>query len=727
MAALGLSRAASEQEIAALGLEKQIRVACVNSPESSTISGDSTAIDLLITALADKEIFTRKLKTDNKAYHSYHMLSVGKHYEDLVSSIYSRRTTCNQGSNTKMFSSVTGHLASKKLIDTPEYWRENLECPVLFSSAMQELLSETSYQLIEIGPHSALQQPIKQIQKTLENKKGQSTYSSTLTRGKNGEQTLLELCGRLFLQHQPIDVNNANRFASSDSKSVQKKSKIIHELPGYSWNHEAVLWNESRASEDFRKQEYGRHDLLGTRLLGTTPQNAQWKNQLKVEQVPWLADHKLGNTMIFPGAGYLVLAMEALAQLQNSSGCSLPGVIFHQVHIKNMLVLDDESDHMDIFTELKPSQISGLTTSANWWEFNITSVTSNMATVHACGSIAVLSEAPVPSPRLKFSIDSMEAQATRTWYDKLAKEGLRFGPNFRSLTKIYNDRAKRVCHTVSETPFIGGGAFQNVTQSQYLIHPITLDALFQTAIIASAGGSVPRLRGRVPVTISKAEIMAISNSKATEVCSIFADSENVGFGTININGEIRDSAGQVLVRIEDLRAIAYDENLRQVDLTEERNPILRVLWKPNLSTLSTQHTTQLTEYTDRFAHNLPSAFRDSEIGRFAGVVDILTHSDARLRILELGNHSMETTALLLDLLHSETPLKRFQTYTKSTAVFGNTGRLVVREVHAQAEGEDEEIKNDALFDAIIIPPVSIMMSKSLTTANVVSPRLLKTF
>lgn len=45
MMAAGMSREAVEEAIAAVGVSGKIRVACVNSPESVTISGDAPAVD----------------------------------------------------------------------------------------------------------------------------------------------------------------------------------------------------------------------------------------------------------------------------------------------------------------------------------------------------------------------------------------------------------------------------------------------------------------------------------------------------------------------------------------------------------------------------------------------------------------------------------------------------------------------------------------------------------
>ncbi|KAB5549432.1 thiolase-like protein [Coniochaeta sp. 2T2.1] len=54
-----------------------IRVACINSPESVTISGDEPAVDKLEQLLKEAGVFARKLKVDT-AYHSHHMESISQ-------------------------------------------------------------------------------------------------------------------------------------------------------------------------------------------------------------------------------------------------------------------------------------------------------------------------------------------------------------------------------------------------------------------------------------------------------------------------------------------------------------------------------------------------------------------------------------------------------------------------------------------------------------------------
>lgn len=49
----------------------QVRVACVNSPSSTTLSGDTVALKAVKGRLEENNIFVRFLHTGGKAYHSH--------------------------------------------------------------------------------------------------------------------------------------------------------------------------------------------------------------------------------------------------------------------------------------------------------------------------------------------------------------------------------------------------------------------------------------------------------------------------------------------------------------------------------------------------------------------------------------------------------------------------------------------------------------------------------
>src|ERR1700753_1831990 len=104
----------------------------------------------------------------------------------------------------QFISSVT----NKNIVEGAElgasYWVKNLVSPVKFSQAMSETikLSTDSKIFLEVGPHSALAGPVRQIL-LAENSKDE--YISVLTRGKDSCEEILRAVGQLFLQNYSVD------------------------------------------------------------------------------------------------------------------------------------------------------------------------------------------------------------------------------------------------------------------------------------------------------------------------------------------------------------------------------------------------------------------------------------------------------------------------------------------------------------------------------------------
>jgi acyl transferase domain-containing protein len=191
--------------------KSRIKVAAINSPDSTTLSGDADAIRTLAKRLQNEGSFARILKTGGNAYHSHHMTPIGERYEDLLQAALSEVKTSGSDfrhSNCRWVSSVTPFKAA---VVQPGYWRQNLESPVRFSEAAEILLTDTNEHLdilIEIGPHSALQGPLKRNTAIAAAGYGVPVpvYLSVLKRFADGVQNLLELSGSLFVLNHAVDL-----------------------------------------------------------------------------------------------------------------------------------------------------------------------------------------------------------------------------------------------------------------------------------------------------------------------------------------------------------------------------------------------------------------------------------------------------------------------------------------------------------------------------------------
>ncbi|KAF2164140.1 hypothetical protein M409DRAFT_68050 [Zasmidium cellare ATCC 36951] len=239
-------------------------IACDNSPRSVTVSGDATSVEEVLSSIhkANPDTFARKLAVD-KAYHSHHMAEIGDAYNALI-----QERIVAKPLEKPFFSSVEGKLldASAKL--DSQYWQKNAESPVLFNGAVTSLLryfSDDEIILLEIGAHSALAGPLKQIMTDTSNK---ATYIPTLIRNQDAFESLLCSIGKLYASH-----------VSTDIAALFPTGICLSNLPRYPHlPSDNSYWFESRLSREYRHRKFPHHDLLGTRILESTDIEPAWRN-----------------------------------------------------------------------------------------------------------------------------------------------------------------------------------------------------------------------------------------------------------------------------------------------------------------------------------------------------------------------------------------------------------------------------------------------------------------
>lgn len=186
-------------------------VACVNSPQSVTLAGDSTEMRKIEAVLTHEKHFCRRLQVEN-AYHSPQMDCVSDIYQDSL-----RDLSPNTDSSVAFYSTVDGHQVSTSEL-TADYWARNMCSAVQLVAALDDMLhssavtkhhkikSKSPNLLLEIGPHSALAGPIKQF-KTARGSLEHLGYTSLLIRSQHAAVTALGAMGYLWTRGVPIKLS----------------------------------------------------------------------------------------------------------------------------------------------------------------------------------------------------------------------------------------------------------------------------------------------------------------------------------------------------------------------------------------------------------------------------------------------------------------------------------------------------------------------------------------
>ncbi|KAI1093575.1 beta-ketoacyl synthase domain-containing protein [Rostrohypoxylon terebratum] len=579
------------------GRENEIKLAAINSPESVTISGDEATIDDISAAMAAENIFNRKLKTGGYAYHSHHMIPIGRKYADILGKGLEQIQKLGLASAEQRYrhipwvSSVTPSRNTAGFNDPASYWRLNLEYPVLFSEAVSRLLDEedlTIHALVEIGPHPALKSPLQQISKAI----GKAfTYVPTLKRKEDARISMLQLAGTLFGLNAPLDIVAVNAVDKISGRGLEHGCTCL-ELPPYQYNYGELIYHESRVSKEYRFRSVLRHDLIGSKVVGNAKLRPQWRNILRMKDVPWLGDHRLVPDAVLPAAGYLVMAIEAASRTYNEipGALKIKGFSLSDVFIKKSLLIPEDDYGVEVLTAMELVDVATAQSPA-WATFSISSVGRETQewTEHSIGRVKVEIEVGDEDGKCvevhQIAPHNSRGVDARAWYKRFSDIGLGYGPSFQSLSNIFVDpTSNQAVATISLHPT----TIQE--ESRYALHPASLDSAMQLGLIAYHGGQPNEaVTAFVPVQLSR---LYLANDIAGDTCTVIARGERNGIRSAYVDLQILGPNGKILLNADSLRCISYSSEAKHVDRTFS-SPFTRLVWKPDIRTLTSHQARQV--------------------------------------------------------------------------------------------------------------------------------------
>ncbi|OHE91655.1 beta-ketoacyl synthase domain-containing protein [Colletotrichum orchidophilum] len=536
MAAVGLGREQIERF-----LRPGVIIGCDNSPSNVTLSGESDVLNTILQDVCSKnpDVLARRLRVEC-GYHSHHMKTAAADFTSRLEGLLQ-----NKEPLIPFYSSVTGE---KNTDMCHTYWVRNVISPVLFNKAVQSVLDDfKSPVFVEIGPHSALAGPIRQISHF---KNMPVQYISTLVRNQDALAAVLKTAGELWLANAQIDV-----------AAVNPPGRFLTDLPTYPWHYDKEYWKESRLSRSWRFRKFDQHELLGSRVEETSDACPAWRCILRVEDVPWLQDHIIRDSMIFPASGFIAMVGEALRQLNGSVDFTM-----EDVSLKSALVLDDKP--LEIVTVLNPARSNS--TSANVsYDFSISSLTegSEVWVKHICGQCKIGSDQKHCVPEM--AVLPRKASAT-SFYGTWKRHGLKYGPSFCGISNISSH--------VTEAKAIAtlDGKFTTYTNSIYSLHPVTLDTSMHVAMISACRGLERNFKELVVPTYIQKVYVARSTGQIQVMAS--ADNRTDVTATSSIVGV---SDARVVIEISGLQVSPLDGVIGNEEDDPHAGAILK--WMPDIN------------------------------------------------------------------------------------------------------------------------------------------------
>lgn len=378
-----------------------------------------------------------------------------------------------------------------------------------------------------------------------------------------------------------------------------------------------------------KHQKYPRHELLGSRVYESNEIGPCWQNVLDIKEVPWLADHVILDQIVFPAAGYIVMAGESIRQLLNGG---LTSYTVRDFSITSALLLTPD-EILKLRTNLRPVKVTGET--GQWYEVLITSYNGSHWIEQCVSKVSPYNTSSPIKPVVSQPKDTLKRQVARAyWYDVLESSGLKYGPAFQGLDEIFTTPTEHKAVAIISP-------IKDITK--YILHPVTIDQCLQTVMVAACKGQGRSLTELSVVTAIEHLVVHSDHREKLEARAMAAKVRSGGWtGDVSVVAE--DGHPILLMKRCKTSTVPKDRPKREERL------LSFVKWD-----------------TDATYCNLNEVLAPSHTSMDSSIIlvvlKLLAHKNPRLRILELGNGADETTRSILNALKSQYDERLALTYT----------------------------------------------------------------
>ncbi|KAB1153658.1 SDR family NAD(P)-dependent oxidoreductase [Tenacibaculum aiptasiae] len=447
MLAVGLPESEVEETISKYD---NVSIAAVNAPTSVTISGNTESLKKLKEKYDALGVFCRLLDV-SVPYHSPLMKLVKEYLLDALKEVKGNETKID------LYSTVTGGLIKGNQIDN-NYWYNNVREPVLFSKTIETILEDDYTVFLEVGPHPVLKNSIKECTK---NRKD-CNLIQTLNKREEEQVNFYENISKLFTLGYPLKWD----------RWIDKLPFM--QIPTYPWQKQ-YLWRNNNTKTETLSNKISN---LSFKEKVHGPSDA-YIFELNEFFFPFLNDHIVHEKVVFPGAGYIGIAIDMyLNEVSQEAPFQLENVNFHKV------LMIDEDEIQNLYVSMNTKNGSYSIESKNGQED--TDWVRMSSGKFAIGSFREES----PEIAINQIFEELTTKVTpEEVYTKLSQSKLDYGPYFRCIKDLRLGGEELVANIVIHEDL-------EEASKDYFIHPTLLDACFQTTI-ALANMDV------VPVSINK--------------------------------------------------------------------------------------------------------------------------------------------------------------------------------------------------------------------------------
>ncbi len=183
----------------------RVAIAAINNHQSITISGETNALEQIISKLESQGIKYKQLNVS----HAFHSPLMAAMLEDFTAVA---QTVSYNAPQIQLISNVTGEIATEE-IATPEYWVNHIVAPVYFAQGMETLKQQNYEIFLEIGAKPILLGMGRSIiQNEREKYSSQTTlWLPSLRPRKSDWQQILQTLATLYTKGIKVNWSNFDR------------------------------------------------------------------------------------------------------------------------------------------------------------------------------------------------------------------------------------------------------------------------------------------------------------------------------------------------------------------------------------------------------------------------------------------------------------------------------------------------------------------------------------
>jgi acyl transferase domain-containing protein/acyl carrier protein len=395
-------RAPADQVRPEVAAYRDLSVAAVNGPDQCVVSGSLDSL-AAVTAEWDRQgVHTRPLRVSH-AFHSPLMDEVAEEFRAAVAGI-----TYHEPEIT-LLSNLTGGVALGTDVCTADYWARLISAPVDFAGGMATLDGLGNHAMVEIGP-------------------GRSLINAGRGCVDAGRHLWLASLGRADEPTQPVHASIAALHAAGlpiswpDVHEGRPKPQLT--LPTYGFDRRRHWLPTAQRNTT----SGGQHPLLGQEVSTAAQLDAgtrEFAGRISADQPHYLADHRVGEQVVFPAAGFIEVVLAAMDAVHGDAGLPVTDLRIHEA-----LLLSDEAVVLRTRVRTGTDQV----------EIHSVDGDAGIERLHVTATVDTRPGPPADLLSLTVSHDERESdRPVADLYADFTTAGMNYGPEFRLIRSFHTN------------------------------------------------------------------------------------------------------------------------------------------------------------------------------------------------------------------------------------------------------------------------------------------------